>query len=112
MRKHHLSEHDSGASTTAGAPAGVFKHHKQDWRRKMETYQYRGPESFAGHHSPVDHIIRGDHVSWRLPGESSMRGQGIVVRRTTKDFMPAYAVTDSDGIGRVIPARFITKEVG
>lgn len=58
-----------------------------------------------------DTITRGDRVSWSL-GDGLPRQYGRVVRVTTKDYQRAYAVRDDDGNGRIIPARFITKEVG
>ena len=59
-----------------------------------------------------DTITRGDRVSWVL-GDGLPRQFGRVVRVTTKDYKIAYAVREEKtGMGAIIPARFITKEVG
>lgn len=59
---------------------------------------------------PQDVIKRGDRVSWRLDGQH--RQFGRVIRMCTANYMPAYSVRDDDGIGRIIPRKFITKECG
>lgn len=59
-----------------------------------------------------DQIKRGDRVSWSL-GDGFRRAFGRVVRITTRDYQRAYSVReDITGMGRIVPARFITKEVG
>jgi hypothetical protein len=59
-----------------------------------------------------DVIKRGDRVSWSL-GDGFPRQFGRVVRLCTKDYQRAFSVReDGSGLGRIIPARFITKECG
>jgi hypothetical protein len=56
-------------------------------------------------------IKRGDRVSWRFDGQR--RAFGRVVRITTRDFERAFSVREEvGGMGRIIPAKFTTKEVG
>lgn len=57
-----------------------------------------------------DTIKRGDRVSWQSSTGFEPRRYGRVVRICTKDYQRAYSVTDSDGIARIVPARFIRKE--
>lgn len=60
----------------------------------------------------VDTIKRGDRVSWSL-GDGFPRAFGRVVRLCTQDYQRAFSVReDTSGMGRIIPARFITKECG
>jgi hypothetical protein len=59
-----------------------------------------------------DTIKRGDRVSWQSSTGYEPRRFGRVIRVCTKDYQPAYSVTGDDGIGRIVPARFVTKEVG
>lgn len=69
-------------------------------------------DELAGVDDTDDPIIRGDRVSWSL-GDGFRRAFGRVVRITTRDHQRAFSVReDITGMGRIVPARFITKEVG
>jgi hypothetical protein len=59
----------------------------------------------------TDQIQRGDRVSWAL-GDGCPRMFGRVVRLCVKDYHRAFSVCGDDGVGHIIPARFITKECG
>lgn len=62
--------------------------------------------------SQPDIIKRGDRVSWRLP-DSHQRFYGRVIRRCTQDAQRSFSVReDGTGLGRIIPAKHITKECG
>lgn len=55
--------------------------------------------------------IRGDRVSWR--DHDGPRLFGWVVRRCVQNYMPAFSVReDGTGMGHIVLARNITKEVG
>jgi hypothetical protein len=73
----------------------------------------------AEHYDPsvyktTDHIERGDHVSWTENGQP--RVFGFVIRRTTLNFLPAFAVREvragQRSAGHTVLARNITKECG
>lgn len=57
-----------------------------------------------------DTIKRGDRVSWQSSTGFEPRRYGRVVRVCTQDYQRAYSVTDDNGVGRIVPARYITKE--
>jgi hypothetical protein len=83
--------------------------------KKMETDPHNRPDNFptvwSGRQDHLDTIKRGDRVSWRPDDEQ--RSFGRVVRRCVKDYQPAFSVReDGTGMGHIILARDITKEVG
>lgn len=56
-----------------------------------------------------DTIKRGDRVSWRDDGQQ--RAYGRVVRVCVLNYHRAYSVREDDtGMGRIVPAKLITKE--
>jgi hypothetical protein len=67
-----------------------------------------------GFYGQTDRIERGDRISWSENGEP--RRFGFAVRRTTKDFLPAWAVQEMCAGKRstcqTVLARYVTKECG
>jgi hypothetical protein len=78
----------------------------------MDTYNR--PDKFVTCWSSPDRpdiIKRGDRVSWRSDGQQ--RTFGRVIRLCNKDSQRAFSVREDDtGMGHIIPAKHITKEVG